>query len=85
MNTVRVGHAASVFSDGKVLVAGGHNNLHELDTAELYDPSSETCILTEDMIYSRRDAVAVKILDGKILMMGGSSNKPLDSAELYYL
>jgi hypothetical protein len=55
-----------------------------LDTAELYDPSSRSWKRTENMIYPRRDGAAAKLLDGKVLLIGGSYDITLDSAELYY-
>lgn len=39
MGEARYCHTASVLSDGKVLVVGGYNNIDDLGTTELYNPS----------------------------------------------
>jgi hypothetical protein len=65
-----------------VLVVGGHDDGYALNIAELYDPSSETWRRTEDMIYPRRNSATVKLLDEKVLLVGGYYHKSLDSVEL---
>ena len=40
MSLQRVGHTASVLSNGKVLVTGGLSNFNTANVAELYDPAT---------------------------------------------
>jgi hypothetical protein len=54
------------------------------NAAELYDPLSRSWKLIEGMIYPRKNGAAVKLLDVKVLVIGGFYDKSLDSAELFY-
>ncbi len=89
----RVGHTATLLSHGKVLIAGGLAGRHQesgrwvgdvLAKAELYDPKTETFSSTGTMTALRANHVAVRLTDGKVLLVGGSDgHKPLSSAETY--
>eukprot|EP00035_Acanthoeca_spectabilis_P013217 m.243039 g.243039 ORF g.243039 m.243039 type:complete len:112 (+) comp15832_c0_seq2:1664-1999(+) len=50
MSTPRVGAAASILSDGRVLVAGGDVN----SSAEVYDPTSDSWSAVDPMPEARR-------------------------------
>ena len=81
--TARVGHTATLLSNGKVLVAGGDDA-----TAELFDPASESFTRTGNMTTRRYGATATLLGNGKVLIVGGygpcSTECPLMStAELY--
>ncbi|CAF4088230.1 unnamed protein product, partial [Rotaria magnacalcarata] len=52
MSDSRFFHTASVLTNGKVFVAGGSNGV-DLNTAELYDPSTGSWTLTKNMSYTR--------------------------------
>ena len=85
MAQARARQAATLLSDGTVLVAGGQdfrNNtgLGNLATAELYDPISGTWTATAEMIEARLYHTATLLLDGRVLVAGGSTSA---SAELY--
>jgi hypothetical protein len=93
MNDFRAFFTATRLLDGRVLIAGG---LHVwgggtedyLATAELYDPASGKFTLTGSMTTPRYMHAAVRLLDGRVLIIGGvgySGGKPdfLSSAELY--
>ena len=69
--------------DGTVLVAGGTNLVE--DTAELYDPATETWSLTGSLNVMRKDHAATLLLNGMVLVSGGAlaHKSPLASAELY--
>jgi WD40 repeat protein len=66
MGTVRIGHTATLLTDGKVLVAGGGS-----DTAELFDPSNGTFTAIGKMSAARAYHTATLLADGKVLVTGG--------------
>ena len=91
-------HIAVTLDSGKVLVAGGYNNRH-LESAELYDPTTglfsqnlQTVLNEETGLYetsegnlnqARSGAGAVRLLDGKVFIVGGYYGSYLASAEIY--
>lgn len=102
----RVGHSATLLGNGRVLIAGGSippetiltepptGPLHEvtLAAAELFDPATNRFTRTGPMTAARTGQAAVRLLDGRVLLAGGSVTKPygdsdmqtdLASAELY--
>ena len=83
MGTPRSGHTTTLLADGRVLVVGGGD-----DSAELFDPATETFSPTGSPITRRSGHAAVLLSDGKVLIAGGYSQEGgnltmLDSAELY--
>lgn len=80
--------------DGSVLVTGGASQVVDafipLASAELYDPSDGAWTATADMNEGRNDHTATLLLDGRVLVAGGSSDAggcclgALASAELYH-
>jgi len=83
MSRTRYGHTASLLMNGKVLIAGGSD-----ETAELFDPASESFAPTGSMSTSRYGATATLLANGKVLIVGGfgsgTSELPrLATAELY--
>jgi hypothetical protein len=63
--------------DGRVLVAGGDNFSGQLDSAEIYDPSTGTWTLTGSMHYPRFFSAgvgAVTLLNGNVLVAGGDGS-----------
>jgi hypothetical protein len=75
-----MGHTATLLPDGKVLVAGGVDNIRAVASAELYDPATGTWAATGSMTTSRVGHTATLLPDGKVLVAGGDG---LASAELY--
>jgi N-acetylneuraminic acid mutarotase len=75
--------------DGKVLVAGGRSgNSAFVNSAELYDPATETWSYTGSLNTPRAAHTATLLPNGKVLAAGGynlrdNSPNALNSAELY--
>jgi N-acetylneuraminic acid mutarotase len=101
LNQPRVAHVAALLGTGKVLIAGGGRGgmpggYISYDTAELYNPSTRTFSpMLARMHYDRVGAAAVRLNDGRVLIVGGKSGKvmvgmrtlagmaPLNTAEIY--
>ena len=81
------GATATLLPDGKVLLAGGSNGSSCNQTADVYDPSSNTFTHAGNMITSRCSAAAVLLQTGEVLIVGGDKSpdsNTLPSAELYH-
>ena len=78
MNVARNMFFAVLLDDGRVLIAGGGDNSGgagsmAFDTAEIYDPATGTFKLLESrMSVPRQYHNIVKLLDGTVLLVGGS-------------
>jgi hypothetical protein len=87
MNGGRYQHTATLLADGTVLVAGGYNpkkSPSSLASAELYDPASGTWTSTGSLGNPRTGHTATLLMDGRVLVAGGSeSNSNIISAEIY--
>ena len=86
MPTSHVYHSATVLPNGKVLVAGGFSSAccTAVNTAALYDPSTQTWANTGLMNTVRFEHTATLLNTGMVLVVGGGSNDAiLASAELY--
>jgi len=84
MNTTRTGATATLLPNGKVLIAGGTNDLDGviLNSTELYDPATNTFAgSTPSMNTGRYLATAALLPNGKVLIAGGALGP--SSAELY--
>jgi len=92
MTSARFFHAAAPLRDGRVLVTGGFvgqsmSSYAALNTAELYDPVTQTFApLTGRMISARAAHTATALPDGHVFLAGGINDingAALNSAELY--
>jgi hypothetical protein len=86
LKVARLGHAANMLPDGKVLITGGVDNSHNaVAVSELYDPVSGTFSVASSMMTARSDHTATTLSDGRVLIAGGDGpeNETLASAELY--
>src|SRR5262245_51589519 len=81
MGTARYYHTATLLPNGKVLVAGGHNGITFVSSAELYDPASGTWTSTGSMGTERVQHTATLLPNGKVLVDGGGGGS--SSAEMY--
>jgi len=85
--------AASVLhaqcNDPAVLITGGVTSFDSgtaTETAELYDPKTDSFIQVGEMIDARVEHTATRLLDGSVLMVGGfavAGGSALASAELF--
>lgn len=71
-------HSATLLDDGRVLVAGGMGYprpgvMRTLRSAELFDPETETWTGARPMTEARLGHPAVKLPDGRVLMVGGDT------------
>ncbi len=102
LNQPRVAHVAALLGTGEVLIAGGGRGgmpggYISYDTAEEYDPVRGRFItIRAHMKSDRVGAAAVKLNDGRVLIVGGKSGRrmtsrlsniasftPLNTAEIY--
>ena len=86
MHFARIAHTATLFPDGRVLIAGGRGS--EVNaSAEIYDPKTGTFRETGRMMTARYKHTAGLLPDGKVLIAGGSDDRDwhgtLSSAEIY--
>lgn len=69
----RKNQTATMLPNGKVLVVGGQGNGGNLNSAELYDPSTGAWKSTASMKSARVDHTATLLPDGQVLVVGGCS------------
>ena len=89
----RIGHTATLLSDGQVLVTGGQSvtrmpngaHFNEGASTEVFNPAAGKWRLTGAMNQGRSSHTATLLPDGKVLVAGGATNSVirLSSAELY--
>jgi len=87
LGTPREFHTATRLLDGRVLVAAGRKDFTPdvTDSAELYDPATNTWSATGRLNEGREFHSAVLLLDGRVFVTGGIGfgSNTIDSAELY--
>jgi YVTN family beta-propeller protein len=87
LSTQREEHTQVLLGTGKVLLAGGIDNLGNTpNTAELYDPATGTTSPTGNLSdpNGRAQGLSVVLQNGKVLLIGGGNNvSNLATAELY--
>lgn len=84
LNLARAGHTATLLDSGQVLIAGGFRN-GALAKAELYNPITNTFVVTGEMATKRHTHTATLLNNGLVLIAGGYGDEDyiLSSAELY--
>jgi WD40 repeat protein len=90
MSAVRSGHAAVLLNSGPeagdVLVAGGYDiNGNPLDTAEVWDPTTNDWTAVDSMSGNSGGLTATQLSSGQTLVTGGAdSTGPLANVEEYH-
>jgi hypothetical protein len=85
----RYAHTATLLPDGRVVVIGGItdvNNATRLNSAEIYDPATNTWTLAQGGSSAfRNQHTATLLKDGRILVIGGDANfgGVVNSAEIF--
>jgi len=70
----RIAHTATLLADGRVLFVGGTDvNGTVLDTAEVFDPVTETISAAPRMSVPRTMNTATLLADGRVFVAGGTS------------
>jgi hypothetical protein len=75
--TARAYHTASLLADGRVLITGGLEDDFEIfstQTAEIYDPATQRFSPAGDMPVAVASHTASVLLNGKVLVAGGSND-----------
>jgi hypothetical protein len=86
MKERRAWHAATLLSDGAVLISGGRNawDRDQVCWAEIFDPATGDVFRVCKLIEPRSDHTATLLSDGRVLVLGGAgSDSSLASAEVY--
>ena len=87
MTVARVGHTATVLTDGQVLVIGGANaEIGVVASVEIYDPATENWELADDITTVRVGHTATLLSDGRVLVVGGvgpDGDTPVTGAEFF--
>ncbi|MBC8255285.1 MAG: hypothetical protein H8E35_14830 [Ardenticatenia bacterium] len=80
MTTPRARHTSTVLQDGRVLLAGGENQIvgGRLDSAEVYDPVTGTSTATGDMSLGMVDHQAILLRNGSVLLSEDSISQLFD-------
>jgi hypothetical protein len=84
MHQARYWHAATLLTDGQVLITGGYGLTGgAVDTAELFDPATGTFTAIGIMNAARYGHTATLLGDGTVLVAGGYGAGALATAELF--
>ena len=90
MAVARESHTATLFPDGRVLIAGGHRDRREnivvYASTEIYDPRQERFSAGPMLTTARHKHEAAALADGRVLVLGGSDPRDhvhFKSAEIY--
>jgi hypothetical protein len=88
MTVARSGAAGVGLRDGRILIAGGadvgSSEPKVLAAAELFDPVGDVFTRTGDLMTGREGMTATRLVDGRVLVAGGSTDgNSVASAEIF--
>src|SRR5262245_5325514 len=76
MAHARVDHVATALADGRAVVTGGFVDdgveWSTPTTVEVFDPKTGAWTLAQPMVHGRRNHTATRLLDERVLVIGGS-------------
>ncbi len=67
-------HTATLLSNGSVIICGGDDGLNILKSVQIYNPSTKQLTSGPSMMETRSTFTATRLLDGRLLLIGGGSN-----------
>ena len=79
MTTGRVFHAATLLSDGNVLISGGAYSAAQSNT-EIYNPSNNTFTPAANMPRTRENHSLTTLANGDVIVIGGDAANNLDTS-----
>ncbi|HXG71374.1 MAG TPA: kelch repeat-containing protein [Gemmatimonadaceae bacterium] len=80
MTVARVGHSATLLSDGRVLIAGGSDG----SRVDLFDPATNSFVQTGDLVDAQSWQEGTLLRGGEVLLTGGRTQSGREArAELY--
>ena len=84
MAVPRESHTATLLEDGRVLIAGGHSGRRSqiviYTNAEIFDPRTKRFSAAGDLTIKRHKHEAIRLGDGRVLILGGSDERDGDGA-----
>ncbi|HWB77516.1 MAG TPA: kelch repeat-containing protein [Nannocystaceae bacterium] len=67
----RSSHRAVLLEDGTVFIGGGWNGEEYVTSVEIFRPEENDVVPGGELLESRPDTCAVRLLDGRVMMLGG--------------
>jgi hypothetical protein len=83
LNTARYLHTSTLLSDGRILVASGTDAIGNIDSAEIYDPTTGLFSYTGSLVQRRQNHTANLLADGRVLIAGGDNGAYLNVCEVF--
>ena len=87
MSVPRELHSATLLEDGRVLIAGGFvGGVTSVASCDLYDPSTRSFAPTGTMAHSRYGHADCRLIDGRVLITGGTQfpdERTISAAEIF--
>ncbi|MDI1241809.1 MAG: kelch repeat-containing protein [bacterium] len=84
MSVPRESHTATVLNDGRVLITGGHRDRRSqmvvYTSTEIFDPETSRFVPSGELTIKRHKHEAVRLSDGRVLILGGSDERDGDGA-----
>lgn len=84
LTKARIGAAAVLLGDGRVLIAGGWTGPQTTASIELYDPKTRTSVEAGSLSRTRADIAVVELNDGRVALIGGYDGRgPVPDVDVF--